>query len=171
MSDDKNGVKAFSDERSGFLFELRIKTGKRLIEYEKVSAEQKRARNSDPALLTAMSRTVQPWNVSGPAQAAGVAALGEVAFLHRTRQIIREERRFLRRSLEKMGLRVCPSCANYLLFYSPLPLHQKLLEKGIQIRDCGNYHGLGPGWCRIAVKTHQENQVLVSALGETLEEC
>ena len=53
MSDDKNGVKAFSDERSGFLFELRIKTGKRLIEYEKVSAEQKRARNSDPALLTA----------------------------------------------------------------------------------------------------------------------
>lgn len=126
---------------------------------------------ADPALLTAMSRTVQPWNVSGPAQAAGVAALGEAAFLHRTRQIIREERRFLQQSLEEMGLRVCPSCVNYLLFYSPLPLHQKLLEKGIQIRDCGNYHGLGPGWCRIAVKTHQENQVLVSALGEILEEC
>ena len=30
-----------------------------------------------------------------------------------------------------MGLRVCPSRANDLLFYSPLPLHQKLLEKGI----------------------------------------
>ena len=121
---------------------------------------------ADPALLTAMSRTVQPWNVSGPAQAAGVAALGEVAFLHRTRQIIREERRFLRRSLEEMGLRVCPSCANYLLFYSPLPLHQKLLEKGIQIRDCGNYHGLEQGWYRIAVRLHEENERLIQAMKE-----
>lgn len=125
---------------------------------------------ADPALLTAMSRAVQPWNVSIPAQAAGVAALGETAFLEYTRQIIREEREWLRQQLSALGITVNPSCANYLLLYCSTPLQEKLLERGILIRNCANYHSLDEGWYRIAVKTHKENQVLISALTEILEE-
>ena len=125
---------------------------------------------ADSVLLAAMSRTVQPWNVSIPAQAAGVAALGEVAFLQHTRQIIFEERCFLQEQLAALGIKVNPSGANYLLLYSCVPLQKKLLEKGILIRNCANYHGLNTGWYRIAVKNHKENQVLISALAEILEE-
>lgn len=120
--------------------------------------------SADSALLSAMGRSVQPWNVSLPAQAAGAAALGERAFLARTREVIRTERGWLRERLEELGITVYPSQANYLLLYSPAPLCGKLLEEGILIRDCANYHGLGPGWCRIAVKRREENEALVAAL-------
>lgn len=125
---------------------------------------------ADPALLTGMSRAVQPWNVSIPAQAAGVAALEETAFLRNTRQIIREERQWLCQQLCALGITVNPSCANYLLLHCSAPLQEKLMERGILIRSCANYHGLDAGWYRIAVKTRQENQVLISALTEILEE-
>ena len=124
--------------------------------------------SGDAALLQAMGRTVQPWNVSLPAQAAGAAALGETAFLERARELILRERAYLRRGLEKLGLYVCPSQANYLLFSAPSPLFQPLLERGILIRDCSNYPGLGPGWYRAAVKRRGENRALLAALRELL---
>ena len=118
----------------------------------------------DGALLTAMSRRAQPWNVSLPAQAAGIAALKEGAFLENARQLIRQERPFLVEELEKLGLWVCPSQANYLLVRSGKPLAGPLLERGILIRDCSNYAGLGPGWYRLAVKSREENRALLDAL-------
>ena len=120
--------------------------------------------SGDSGLLAAMSRRMQPWNVSLPAQAAGVAALGERAFLEASRQMIRRERPLLVAELEKLGLWVCPSKANYLLVRSGKPLAGPLLEQGILIRDCSNYEGLGPGWYRLAVKSREENQVLLDAL-------
>lgn len=124
--------------------------------------------SGDRELLAAMSRTVQPWNVSGPAQAAGTAALSSGDYLERSRRLIREERRFLTGGLEALGLPPCPSRANYLLFYSPRNLFSPLLGRGILIRDCSNYHGLGPGWYRTAVRTRAENQQLLDALREIL---
>lgn len=122
----------------------------------------------DSALLSAMSRRVQPWNVSLPAQAAGAAALRETAFLEGSRQMIRQERPFLAGELEKLGLWVCPSQANYLLVRSGKPLAGPLLKRGILIRDCSNYEGLGPGWYRLAVRPREENRVLLDALQEIL---
>ena len=79
-------------------------------------------------------------------------------------------RAFLRAGLEQLGLYVCPSQANYLLFYSPLPLKDALLERGILVRDCSNYRGLDAGWYRIAVRRHEENQTLLSALSALRKE-
>ena len=116
-----------------------------------------------------MSRRVQPWNVSLPAQRAGVAALKEEAFLERSRQLIRRERPLLAAELEKLGLRVCPSQANYLLFFCGAPdLPRHLAERGVLIRDCSNYEGLGRGWYRLAVKGREENRMLLDALGAIL---
>ena len=120
------------------------------------------------ALLERMGRQTQPWNVSVPAQAAGLAALGEEAYLRESRALIQSERRYLREGLEALGLTVCPSQANYLLVKSPAELSGPLLDRGILIRDCANYRGLGPGWCRTAVRRREENRTLLNALGEIL---
>ena len=121
---------------------------------------------ADAALLRAMSRTVPPWNVSSLAQAAGVAALREGDFLARTRALVHEERAWLRAALAAHGFRVVPSDANYLLFRAAPGLDAVLREKGILIRNCGNYAGLCPGWYRIAVRTHEENEALIRAIRE-----
>jgi threonine-phosphate decarboxylase len=63
-----------------------------------------------------------------------------------------------------LGLWVCPSQANYLLFLGPEDLSDALLRRGILVRDCRNYHGLGPGWYRAAVRRREENDRFLQTL-------
>ncbi|MDE7010954.1 MAG: aminotransferase class I/II-fold pyridoxal phosphate-dependent enzyme [Oscillospiraceae bacterium] len=122
----------------------------------------------DSGLLAEMARRSQPWNVSLPAQLAGTAALEDLDYLVRSRALIRAERRYLAAALEALGLQVCPSDANYLLFRGPADLKEQLLVRVILIRDCSNYRGLGPGWYRAAVKLPEENRRLAEALRHIL---
>lgn len=122
--------------------------------------------SSDRKLLTAMSQNGQPWNVSTPAQAAGIAALRESGFLRRTKELIRSERARLTESLEALGFRALRSSANYILFRGEPGLDAALLARGIAIRNCENYCGLGPGWYRIAVRLPEENGRLIAAMRE-----
>lgn len=121
---------------------------------------------ADAELLGRMAETVQPWNVSSLAQVAGVAALQETKFLNETRELISTERSWMKAELEKLGFWVCPSEANYLLFRGPDNLHLALKKQKIAIRNCDNYHGLGSGWYRIAVRLHTENERLIHAIRE-----
>ena len=121
-------------------------------------------------LVDRVCTQTQPWNVSTPAQAAGIAALDCEGWGEKTRILIREEKAYLVRELEGMGISVLPSDANFLLLSGVPGLYEKLLAKGILIRNCDNYHGLGEGWCRIAVRTHEENEALIKAIREVLHE-
>lgn len=121
----------------------------------------------DWLLLEKMSQAGPPWAVSSAAQAAGVAALKETAYGERLRRLILEQRPVLIWGLEECGCRVIPGEANYLLFYYPdEKLGEKMKEKGVMLRDCRNYHGLEPGWYRVAVRTEAENQRLLAVLKE-----
>jgi threonine-phosphate decarboxylase len=121
----------------------------------------------DQNLLLRMCRTVQPWNVSAPAQAAGAAALDCRAFVARTLALIAEERDYLLRELRALGIEVLPGDANFLMLSGVPGLYERLrTEQGILIRSCANYRGLNEGDCRIAVRTHEENEQLIAALRE-----
>lgn len=123
----------------------------------------------DTTLLKKMSQKVQPWNVSSFAQKAGVAALSEHHFLEEARKYIINERKWLLESLKKFEFFVCPSDANYLLFYGKEDLDVLLMKKGIAVRNCSNYYGLGSGWFRIAVRTREENEKLICAIKSICE--
>lgn len=125
---------------------------------------------ADTALLERMRGAGQPWPVSGPAQAAGVAALGETEYVRAVRALVARERPRLAGELSRLGFRVIPGEANYLLFYTPAALIAPLRARGILLRDCGNYEGLGAGWYRTAVRTPEENRRLVAALEDILKE-
>ena len=58
----------------------------------------------------------QPWGVSSLAQAAGLAALEETAYVEKVRALIAEQRPRLTAGLRALGLRVLDGRANYLLF-------------------------------------------------------
>lgn len=119
-------------------------------------------------LLKRMGNQCQAWNVSIPAQLAGIAALKETAFLQRANEIIHSQRPVMIEALRKLGLTVIESKTNFILFHSEKELRTPLLERGYQIRDCGNYPGLTEGWYRIAVKLPEENKGLLSNLEEIL---
>lgn len=120
--------------------------------------------SADGELLSRMSAVSQPWNVSTLAQQAGIAALQEKEFLQMTVCTIAQERQWMEEQLKRCGFRVCCSKANYILFYGRTGLREALLDKGIAIRSCANYHGLGEGWYRIAVRLHSQNVLLIQAI-------
>ncbi len=125
--------------------------------------------SSDRNLLQKMAENVQPWNVSVIAQSAAIAAMHEEAYLEKTIALIPIEREWLKTSLESLGYWVCPSDANFLLFRGPAGLDAALRKEKIAIRNCSNYSGLGPGWYRIAVRQHGENETLIKSIRKVTE--
>ncbi len=123
---------------------------------------------ADTALLERLRAAGQPWAVSTPAQAAGLAALGEGAYAARVRALVRAERPALAAALRALGCRVIDGEANYLLFRCEKELCAPLRARGILLRSCGNYPGLDAHWYRTAVRTPEENARLTEALGEVL---
>ena len=115
-------------------------------------------------LLDAMTQVTQPWNISIMAQAAGIAALKETAYVEEGRQMVFREAKYLKEELQRLGMEVFPSEANYIFFHGPENLFEICVEQGVLIRDCSNYSGLRKGYYRVAVRTHEENQKLICAM-------
>ena len=120
--------------------------------------------SSDEGLVARLARAGQPWAVSGPAQVAAAAALGEDGWVQRARAYVAVGREVLTAGLEECGMRVIPGRANYLMFQSPRELYEPLLARGFIIRRCGNFQGLDESWYRIAVRTAAENAAFLRAL-------
>ena len=123
----------------------------------------------DAALLEKMQAAGQPWAVSSLAQAAGIAALKETAYVDEVRALIAQQRPAMTAGLRALGLRVIDGKANYLLFRAPADLNERLRPLGTQVRSCANYPGLGPEWYRTAVRTAPENARLLEIMREVLE--
>ena len=108
--------------------------------------------------------------LSDGGEAAGLAAAAEPSHPRLARALIARERSRLMRALEGLGLEVIPSAANYLLFRAPgiTDLRERLLRRGVLIRSCADYPGLGEDDYRIAVRLQEENEQLIRAMKEAL---
>ncbi|MBR5419881.1 MAG: aminotransferase class I/II-fold pyridoxal phosphate-dependent enzyme [Lachnospiraceae bacterium] len=124
---------------------------------------------SDTAMAEKLNAQLPEWNISVPAQLAGLQALEEEPYLVRSLELIGKEREWLSKELDALGFCCTPSCANYILFKSDKELSEPLLDKGILIRRCDNYRGLpAEGYYRAAVRTREENMQLIEALREVI---
>jgi cobyric acid synthase CobQ/L-threonine-O-3-phosphate decarboxylase len=120
-------------------------------------------------------RKVQPtWSVNTFALAIGQAALRDREYREKSKSFVTECRRALYSELASMpGLHVYPGTANFLLIrldtsLDSAELGRKLLQQGIAIRDCSNFDGLDSRFVRVAVRTPEENEKLIAALGQAM---
>lgn len=123
--------------------------------------------SSDTDLLDAIRKHLPEWNVSRIAERTGEAAADVLLrsdYLEKSVRLISEERKYLAGELESLGIRVYESDTNYMLIRSRADLYDKLLERGILIRRCSNFSGLDETFFRIAVRTHADNEELISIL-------
>ena len=125
---------------------------------------------SNETLLAEMARCGQPWSVSTVAQAAGIAALQETAYVERLHRLIAAERPQLAAGLRDCGCTVLGSRANFVFFSARPGLDAALRQKGILIRSCANYHGLDETYYRVAVRTAPDNEKLLAAVSQCMEE-
>lgn len=115
-------------------------------------------------------RRYQPsWSVNAVAAAAGVAAARERDFAAATVSEVRRLRGALYEQLGGLpGLLPFPGEANYLLVRGPEDLPERLARRGVLVRGCEPFMGLGAEYFRVAVRNVAENERLVAALREEL---
>jgi histidinol-phosphate aminotransferase len=68
------------------------------------------------------------------------------------------------------GVHVWPSAANFLLLRVPdgPAVYAALAARGVAVRPCDSFPGLGPDHLRVAVRDPADNRRLVQALREAL---
>ncbi len=115
-----------------------------------------------------------PWSVNGLAAVAVEAALADQAFRQRTWDWLPMAREHLLKGLQALpGWDPWPSQANFVLVRCPgsaTQIQQALLQRHrILLRDCLSFPELGDRYLRIGLRTLPEQEQLLSACREILE--
>jgi histidinol-phosphate aminotransferase len=124
-----------------------------------------------PDLLDSLRAVRQPWPVSSLACAAIVACARDEATPRKVAEEIGEARNVLSAGLAQLpGVRVWPSAANFLLIRVPHGpgVRARLRSRGIAVRPAETFPGLTPDHLRVAIRTPEENGILLAALREVL---
>src|SRR5262245_24880365 len=118
-------------------------------------------------LIRNLLKVKLPFEPSTLAQAAGIGALTDKEFLHRSLELNARGMRFLAGALREIGLTVIPSDANFIMV--PMPGEDEvnrtvdaLLRQGVVVRPLRAF-GL-PQCLRISTGTDEENQLCIEAL-------
>jgi histidinol-phosphate aminotransferase len=118
-----------------------------------------------------LNRIRGPFNMSAPAIAAGAAAMADTAHIDTAVAHNDKWLPWLSAEIGKLGLRVTPSVANFLLIHFPADAAKGaaacddfLKSKAIILRRVAGY-GL-PHCLRLTVGTEEENRKVVAALAE-----
>jgi len=105
------------------------------------------------------------FGITTPSVAAGIAALSDIEYMRRSVKAIRKERDRLRKAVPE----VRPSGGNFLYLETEEPsgkVAEKMLQKGVIIRDCVSFQGAGDHAVRVTVGTPAENDRFLKAFGE-----
>lgn len=108
-----------------------------------------------------------PFEPSTLAQAAGIGALSDEEFLHRSLDVNRQGLRWVTDRLREMEMHVVPSHANFVMFVvesevESMRLYNELLKLGVIIRPLKAF-GL-PNCLRVTIGTQEENEAFINAL-------
>jgi histidinol-phosphate aminotransferase len=122
-------------------------------------------------VVDAVNRIRGPFNVSAPAIEAGIAALADAAHTEKARQHNERWLAWLAEEIGKLGLKVTPSVANFLLVHFPETKGRTakdadafLTSRGAILRAVAAY-GL-PHALRLTVGSEEANRLVVATLAE-----
>ncbi|ACV63841.1 L-threonine-O-3-phosphate decarboxylase [Desulfofarcimen acetoxidans DSM 771] len=126
-------------------------------------------------IIARLKAAKDPWSVNTLAQIAGVHSLADAEYIKNTKILVTQEREFLEEALQRIvGLKVYHGVANYLLInikdtqYTSQVFVEQLGRRGVLVRDCASFKGLGNNYLRVAVKKREDNLRLIEALEDFL---
>jgi len=125
-------------------------------------------------LIRNLLKVKLPFEPSSMAQAAGIGALADREFLHRSLELNARGLKLFSAAFGELGLTVVPSEANFVMLVLPGPeqadqLTRELLMQGIIVRPLRSF-GL-PNCVRISTGTDENNQRAVEAMTSSIRSC
>ena len=124
-----------------------------------------------PEIADYLHRLRQPFNVNTLAQIGALACLDDDEHYQKTMTMTKEGMAWLHEEIKKLGCRPLSSHANFFLVdvgVSGKLLYEQMLHKGVIIRPMAAY-GF-PNFIRITIGTPAENQRLITAMADSLQE-
>lgn len=112
-----------------------------------------------------------PFNVSMPAQMAGIEAINDINFIDKSKNHNIKELKFIKQNLTKLKIKFYDSSANFILidfenFDKCQKINQYLLENGVILRDVKSYN---LATClRMTIGTRTENKKVITLLSNYL---
>jgi histidinol-phosphate aminotransferase len=124
-------------------------------------------------LIANLLKVKLPFEPSAPAEAAGIAALGDREFLRRSVELNHRGLRLIAAALSGMGFTPAPSGANFIMVpfgtaECARRIYEGLLKQGIIVRALGAF-GL-PNCLRISTGLDEHNQRLIDTLARVKAE-
>jgi histidinol-phosphate aminotransferase len=120
-------------------------------------------------IVDAVNRIRGPFNVSTPAMLAAVAAIEDTAHQQMSKAHTEKWRNWLNEEITKLGLKVTPGVANFVLIHFPLAKGKTsaeadafLTKRGLVLRGLNNY-GL-PHSLRMTIGTEEANRLVLDGL-------
>ena len=124
-------------------------------------------------VVAAVNRVRGPFNVNAPAIAAGIAAIEDAEHQERAREHNAHWLAWLTAEIEKLGLKVTPSVANFVLIHFPEAKGRTakdadvfLTARGLILRQVGAYKL--PNALRMSVGSEEANRLAVASLRDFL---
>ena len=125
-------------------------------------------------IIDALNRIRSPFNVTGPALAAGIAAIRDRAFVEKAVEHNEKWLPKLTEALTALGLSVTPSAGNFILIHLPDEDGKRapeadafLLDRGLVLRRVENY-GF-PNALRMSIGTDEANVTAINAFRDFLD--
>ena len=114
---------------------------------------------SSPEISDLLNRVRQPFNCSSLGLAAAAEALQDESHCERSRLLNDSQMAILNQGFAELGLTTIESVGNFVcvdLGEPALPIHEKLLRRGVIVRPIGGY-GL-PNYLRVSIGTEAQTQ-------------
>ncbi|MCA6106034.1 histidinol-phosphate transaminase [Bradyrhizobium cenepequi] len=126
-------------------------------------------------IVDAVNRIRGPFNVSRPAMLAAVAAIEDTAHVEMSRMHNEKWRSWVTDEIRKLGLKVTPSVANFVLIHfstekgkTSAEADAFLTKRGLVLRAVNNY-GL-PHALRMTIGTEEANRLVVEGLRDFMDQ-
>ncbi|MCD6406428.1 histidinol-phosphate transaminase [Candidatus Aerophobetes bacterium] len=119
-------------------------------------------------IISILNRARPPFNVNLLAQVAARASLKDKKHLLKSKNLIKEEKKFLYTKLKELGVEFVPSQTNFILIRTGNKTEEiinNLLKKGIIVRGMQAYNL--PDYIRLTIGTREENEFFIQEFRKT----
>ena len=126
---------------------------------------------ADSSIINSMNKIRAPFNVNSIAQAAAKAALCDTAFTQETLKKNEENKLYLYREFDKLGMPYIKSYTNFVMVdtkHDSLYMYVELLKKGYIVKG-GHVLGMD-GYLRVTIGTKEECEGFIGALKEIINQ-
>ncbi len=122
-------------------------------------------------IAEALNKVREPFNINSIAQAAGVAALRDSAYLKRSVQLVKRQKKRLYNFLRKLDVMPYESMTNFILLDTrrdSVKVFELLLRRGVIVREMSSW-GF-KGFIRVTIGLEEENDKFMKTFKEVLKE-